>query len=193
MKLRLIPLALAIAIGSQPAPVSQQTLIGKPVGSLSLLDLDGRTARYSPAEKRVAVVVFISNRCPMSNAFNYRLNELYKDFKSQVQFLVVNSNANESLDEVRHHSQEMGYDFMVYKDLNNTVADLLGAQATPEAFAIDREGLVMYHGNIEDSPNPQRAKQHSLRMAIEAMLDGKPVPIPETHFLGCALRRARPR
>src|SRR3954471_10391195 len=132
MKLRLIPLALAIAIGSQPAPVSQQTLIGKPVGSLSLLDLDGRTARYSPAERRVAVVVFISNRCPMSNAFNYRLNELYKDFKSQVQFLVVNSNANESLDEVRHHSQEMGYDFMVYKDLNNTVADLLGAQATPE-------------------------------------------------------------
>lgn len=192
MKLQLTLLLLATAV-PETAQVSQQTLIGRPVGSLSLVDPGGHTVKFSPDDQRITVVVFVSSRCPMSNAFNFRLNELYNQFKSQVLFLIINSNVSESLDEVRRHSREMGYDFTVYKDVNSDAADLLGAQATPEAFVISQEGRVTYHGNIEDSPNPERTKQHSLRMAIEAILDGKPVPIPETHFLGCTLRRARQR
>jgi hypothetical protein len=85
----------------------------------------------------------------------------------------------------------MGYDFPVYKDVDNVIADLLGATSTPDAFVIDRAGLVQYHGYIEDAPNPERAKNRGLRLAIEAVLNEKPVLNRETHSLGCAIRRVK--
>jgi peroxiredoxin len=174
--------------------MNPQELSPRPlVSDFAVLDLNGHTVKYSRLKGRVTVVAFISTRCPMSNAFNSRLNALYNDFESRVKFIVVNSNTNETLEEVRHHAQNMGYDFPVYKDVNNAMADLLGARATPDTFVIDQQGIVDYHGYIEDAPNPERAKNHALRLAIEAVLQDKPVPIPETHSLGCAIRRARSR
>lgn len=161
------------------------------MNAFKLQDLSGNTVAYSTLRGDVSVVAFISTRCPISNAFNFRLNELYNEFKGQVRFIVINSNANEPLDEVRHHAQNMGYDFPIYKDANNIVADLFGARATPDTFVIDRNGLVQYHGGIEDSPNSERAKNHWLRVALGAVLEGKPVAMPETHSLGCAIRRVR--
>ena len=185
------PMFLAILLAQS---INPQELSPRPlVNDFALLDLNGHTVRYSELRGSITVVAFISTRCPMSNAFNSRLNALYNEFESRVKFIAVNSNANESLDEVRHHAQNMGYDFAVYKDVNNAMADLLGARATPDTFVIDQQGIVEYHGYIEDAPNPERAKNHALRLAIEAVLQDKRVLTPETHSLGCAIRRTRPR
>jgi hypothetical protein len=35
----------------------------------------------------------------------------------RVKFIVVNSNSNESFDEVRTYAKEVGFDFPVYKDV----------------------------------------------------------------------------
>jgi hypothetical protein len=40
---------------------------------------------------------------------------------------MVNSNFNESPEEVREHARSVGFDFPVYKDVNNVVVDLFGA------------------------------------------------------------------
>ena len=154
-------------------------------------DTAGRKITYSKFKGKVTAVVFVSTRCPISNAFNFRLNALYKEFTSSVRFLVLDPNVNESLEEIRTHSANMEYDFPVYKDGGNAIADLLGAKATPDSFVIDRSGLVSYHGYIEDSPNPQRAKVQALRLAIEAALQNRPAALPETHARGCAIRRAQ--
>ena len=160
---------------------------------LAVLNLEGHTVKYSELKGKVTVVAFISTRCPMSNAFNSRLNDLYNEFKGRVKFIIVNSNTNESLEEVRHHAQNMGYDFPVYKDVDNAIADLLGAQATPDSFVINQKGIVTYHGYIEDAPNPERTKNRALLLAIKAVLQGKPVLTPETHSLGCVIKRTRGR
>jgi hypothetical protein len=189
------PIFLAIVMAQIAAlPINPQVLFPHPlVRDLAVLDLNGHTVRYSRLKGRVTVVAFISTRCPMSNAFNSRLNALYNDFGSRVRFIAVNSNTNEPLEEVRHHAQNMGYDFPVYKDVNNAMADFFGARATPDTFVVDQKGIVKYHGYIEDAPNPERAKNHALRLAIEAVLRDKPVLMPETHSLGCAIRRAQPK
>ena len=175
-------------------PIDPQTVASRArLSDLAVLDLSGHAMRYSKLSGKVTVVAFISTRCPMSNAFNSRLNALYNEFENRVKFVAVNSNANESLDEVRRHAQNIGYDFPVYKDVNNAMADFLGARATPDTFVIDREGTVAYHGYIEDAPNPERARNHALRLAIEAVLQHRRVLMPETHSLGCAIKRTRSR
>jgi len=188
------PIFFVILIAQMVArPINPQVLSSRAlISDFAVLDLNGHM-RYSELKGSVTVVAFISTRCPMSNAFNSRLNALYNDFGGRVKFIAVNSNANESLDEVRQHAQNMGYDFPVYKDVDNAMADLLGARATPDTFVIDRKGIVEYHGYIEDAPNPERAKNQALRLAIEAVLQDKRVLMPETHSLGCAIRHAQPK
>jgi hypothetical protein len=162
------------------------------IKSFVVQDLDNRPVRYSVESGKVAVVVFVSARCPISNAFNFRLNSLYQQFGAQADFFIVDSNANEPAGEVGQHAKEMQYDFAVYLDPNNALADLLGARATPDSFVIDHQGRVSYHGYIEDGLNPERTKNPALRLAIDAALTNKPAPIAETHSRGCAIRRAKP-
>ena len=182
-----IALLTGLSASAGPAP------IGAPAAAFSLKDIRGNRASYSPHDGRITVIVFISTRCPMSNAFNARINSLYTEFSRRgVKFLVVNSNADESLDEVRHHAERMEYDFPVYKDENNVIADLFGAIATPDSVVLDEKGMVRYHGIIEDGANPQRSTKRPLRSALEAVIEHRDVPEPVTHGRGCAIRRVKP-
>ena len=170
---------------------AQQLQIGSQVPGFTLRHPDNRRLTDSDLKGNVTVVAFISTRCPMSNAHNDRLNALYNEFAGRVKFVVVNSNFNEPPDEVREHSRAVGFEFPVYKDLNNVVADLFGAQSTPEVFVLDSSGRISYHGGIDDSPNPVRVKNPHLRLAIEAVIEGRPVGVPEAKAFGCSIKRLK--
>jgi thiol-disulfide isomerase/thioredoxin len=138
------------------------------------------------------VVAFISTVCPVSNAFNDRMIALYNDYSAKgVQFVFINSNANESAAEVAAHSQSAGFPFVVYRDPSNRAADALGAMATPETYVIDKAGAVRYHGFVEDSTNQARVKKRALQDALNAVLAGAPVVSAETKAFGCTIKRAR--
>jgi hypothetical protein len=154
--------------------------------------MQGHLQGYSSLKGKVTVVIFFSTRCPMSNAFNYRRNLLYHDYGDRVRFIVVDSNVNESLDEVRTYARETGFDFPVYQDIDNQLADQLGARSTTETFVLDSAAVTRYHGYIEDAPNPARTTKQGLRLALNAVLAGESVATPETRSVGCAIRRLQP-
>ena len=140
----------------------------------------------------VRVVVFISTICPISNSYNFRMKELYRDYAGRgVKFEFLNANQNESQAEVDEHARSVGFPFAVTKDKDNVMADRLGAQYTPECFVLGRSGAVRYHGRIDDAQNPARVRQSSLRLAIDAALDGREAPTPETKAFGCTIKRVR--
>ena len=125
---------------------------------------------------KATVVGFVSTRCPVSAAYNQRMIALYRDFTARgVRFLFVDSNSNETAAEMRMYSKQARLEFPLYRDAGNRVADDFGAQSTPEMFVLDGEGVLRYHGSIDDAQNEARVKVHGLRLAIEALLDGKPV------------------
>lgn len=185
----LIPLLLLCAW----APLkSQQMRIGSHVPGFALENLQGKARTIRPGRGRITAVLFFSTRCPLSNAFNHRRGVLYHDFHSRVRFLLVDPNANESLDELRAYAKQSGFDLPVYRDTDGKVADLLAIRATTDSLVIDREGMVRYRGNIENAPNPERATQHGLRAALEAVVADQPVKDAETRAMGCAVRRLYP-
>jgi peroxiredoxin len=175
------------------ATCAQQFHMGAPVSDFTLHDMNGRSLNYRALRGKVTVVMFFSTRCPISNAFNFRRNTVYRDFRNSVKFVVVDSNSNESLEEVRAYAKEVGFDFPVYMDLNNQASDRFGALATTDTFVMDSSGVMKYHGYIEDALNPERTTKQGLRLAIEAVLEGKPVPMAESRARGCAIRRSKPQ
>ena len=89
------------------------------------------------------------------------------------------------------HAKSVGFVFPVYKDPNNALADRFDAQVTPETYVIDSSGTLVYHGQIDDSRNEKRVQQQALRMALDAVLAGKPLTVAETKAFGCSIKRVR--
>ena len=89
------------------------------------------------------------------------------------------------------HRQAHAFAFPVYKDAGNAVADRFGASVTPETFVIGSDGVVRYHGYIDDSLNAARIQNQGLRKALDAVLAGQPVSMGETKAFGCTIKRAK--
>lgn len=114
--MKAIPSIAAIAILVAQVSVCQDFKVGLPVADFSLRDLDGRSVSYSALKGKVTAVVFISTQCPVSNAYDDRMNALFKEFSGRVNFIFINSNATEQAGEVRDHARRVGFVFPVYKD-----------------------------------------------------------------------------
>ena len=170
----------------------QEFRLGAKVTDFPLTDSEGKTLRYSELKGQITAVIFTATRCPVSNAYVERMEQLYRDYTPKgVNILFVNANATESLQEVQQHRQRMRLPFPMYKDVDNKAADLFGASATPEAYVMDSKGTVRYHGAIDDSQNVARIKTRGLADALNAVLRGSEVMKPETKAFGCTIKRVR--
>jgi len=183
--------ACAAALALAHALNAQESHIGAQVASLQLQTVDNKSVTFNTIGDKATVVIFFSTRCPISSGFNYRRNVLYKEFSDRANFFVVDPNANESLTEIRNYAGAMEFDFPVFRDVDNALADRLGAALTTDTFVLDSKGIIRYHGYLEDSPNASRTTVPGLRRAIEALLDGRPVAMPEAKARGCAIQRVK--
>ncbi len=185
-----VTFALAALLLASPAVQGEEFHVGSPVSDFQVLDLQGTSHSFSMLRGDTTVVVFLATLCPVSNAYNRRMESLYNDYAAKgVKFIFVNANFNEPAKEVAEHAKQVGFTFPVYKDSGN-VADLFNAQVTPETFVIDKQGIIRYHGAIDDAQNEARVKKHSLRAALDEVLTGKPVTVAETKAFGCSVKRA---
>ena len=113
----------------------------------------------------VKVLVFISAQCPVSNEYVGRVNALAQEYKGRASVVGVNSNRNESVEDMERHAREYGLGFPVYKDRDNVAADALGITVTPQAVVLDALGRLRYRGRIDDSQKIARVKREDLRRA----------------------------
>jgi peroxiredoxin len=171
---------------------AQEFKVGSKVVDFQVQDPDGKSVSLSALRGPVTVVTFIATQCPVSNAYNQRMIAIFKDYlPKDVRFIFVNANRSEPPSEVREHAKRAGFPFPVYKDVNNIVANGFGAEVTPESYVIDSSGIIRYHGSIDDSQNEARIRTRRLRLALDALLAGRPVEVNETKAFGCTIKRVR--
>jgi peroxiredoxin len=165
----------------------------KKVGDFTLDDYNGVKHSLSEYKSSKAVVLmFIATQCPVSNGYNERMVQLYKDYSSKgVTFIGINANKQESVEEVRNHAKEHGFQFPVLKDWNNLIADKLDASVTPEIYVLNSSLEILYHGRIDDSQRENRVTSKELRTALDRILTGKPVEVTETKAFGCSIKRIK--
>lgn len=159
----------------------------------SVSALSGATVGYRDLRgDKATVVAFLSTRCPISHAYQQRLGRLYEEYKAKgVGFAILNANANESAGETAKFATAARFNFPVYKDYNNRVADLLDAQTTPEFFVLDATGRVRYRGAMDDAATEARVTKHGLRDAVDALLRGEEPVLKDLKAFGCVLKRVR--
>ena len=164
--------------------------VGSTVPDFTVQTVDGKDKKFSELAGDITVVKFIATQCPISNDYNERMKAIYGDYKAKgVKFVFINSNNTEPAAEVKKHAAEWGFQFPVYKDNGNIVADQFGAQFTPEVYVVKGDKIV-YHGRIDDARKGE-IKDHSLRNALDAMLAGRAPAVAETKAFGCTIKRVK--
>ena len=137
------------------------------------------------------MLLFIAVQCPVSNAYNERMEKLAQDYKAKgVAVIGINSNVAEDAAAVKAHAETNKLSFPILKDPGNKIADRLGASVTPEAYFIDGSNKLLYHGRIDNARNAAQLETSDLRNALDAALAGKAVEKTEAKAFGCSIKRA---
>ncbi|HEY4312305.1 MAG TPA: redoxin domain-containing protein [Pirellulales bacterium] len=170
-------------------------LIGRKAPEFSLHDQYGKPHTLVDfADRKVVVLAFLGNECPLAKLYAGRLEQIAKDYGLRgVTVLGVNANRQDALTEIATFAQQHKLTFPMLKDAGNTVADALGASRTPQVFVLDESRVVRYVGRIDDQYGigflrPQ-ATRHDLTIALDELLAGKEVSQPTTEAPGCLIGR----
>ena len=189
----------------QPDPDHPTLPIDSPAPDFKLMGIDGKAhtlADYSNA--KVLAIVFESNHCPVSIAYEDRMRGIYEDYKSKgVQLIAINPNnpkavrleelawtdASDSLEEMKVRAALRHIDWpFLYDGETQAISAKFGAIATPHIFIFDQDRKLRYEGRIDNSPVAAKVTKSDARDAIEALLAGQPIPVPSTRAFGCSTK-----
>ena len=164
------------------------------VKDFTLKDADGtsHTLYKLSEEKPATVVLFLATQCPIATDYAERIVALATTYdEKNVQFIGINSNKQEQIEEISAYSEKHGFEFHVLKDAENKIADYFGARRTPEVFLLDAERVLRYAGAIDNSP--KEPTKHYLRDALDLVITGKDIPksAKKTRAVGCTIKRVR--
>jgi len=170
-----------------PAPPA----IGATIEDFTLPDVDGTNRTLASLKgKNGSVILFIAVQCPVSNAYNERMEQLAQDFKAKgINVIGINANSTEDASTVKAHAAQNKLSFVILKDPGNKIADRLGAKVTPEAYFLDANNKLVYHGRIDNSKDPAGVNSSELRDALNLVLAGKPVEKTNATSFGCTIKR----
>jgi peroxiredoxin len=191
-------LATAIAVAAagnartNSADVPAPPAIGATIVDFTLPDAGGKEHSLNSLKgQHGTVLIFIAVQCPVSNAYNERMEKLAQDYKARgITVVGINANSSEAADAVKTHAAANKMTFVILKDNGNKIADSLGATKTPEAYFLDAGNKLVYHGRIDNSKDSTQIVSSELRDALDATLAGKPVAKTTAAAFGCSIKRA---
>jgi thiol-disulfide isomerase/thioredoxin len=169
---------------------------------VQLTDTAGKPFSFKEARGKVVAIHFWSTTCPWEKAAEPKLMQLRKDLDGKDAILVaINCNQPEIGEQpkpeafaakdpasrpyagLRAKAEEVQFNHRILVDHGGTVGKLLQAKTTPHCFVVDKKGVLVYSGALDDSGRGE-PKQHYLREAIEAALVGKKVETATTKPYG---------
>jgi peroxiredoxin len=159
-----------------------------------LLAADGHTCSLTSFDDaRFVALVFTGNACPTAKGWDGELIRLQAEYGGRGFLLVMVNSNNPYLSPPDTHAamvrrvEAAGITFPYLKDPDGSAARAYGAVCTPHVFLLDEQRRLRYRGRLADSRRPETAKRHDLREAVDDLVQGRPVRVPETTPFGCAI------
>jgi thioredoxin-related protein len=168
-----------------------------PKADNKLKDISGKEISLTEAMKENGLLVMFScNTCPVVINNQTRTKEICQFATNKsIGVVLLNSNeanrkSTESLSSMQGYAKGQGYSWYYAEDKNNELADAFGASRTPECYLFNKEGKLIYHGAIDDSPSDAASvKRNHVKEAINEVLSGKEVSVKQSKSVGCSIKR----
>ncbi len=171
--------------------------LGTAAPDFRLPDATGKT--YTLADFRSApalLVIFMCNHCPFVKHVASVLANLAREYQARgVAVVGVNSNdfqqfPDDAPEKMLEEVRARGYTFPYLVDESQEVAKAYQAACTPDFFVFDKDRKLVYRGQMDASRpgNNVPVTGSDLRAALDAVLEGRPVPADQKPSLGCNIK-----
>ena len=196
--------ANAAPAGKREAPARLTTAaVGKPAPDFTLKDLDGKEVRLSSFKGKVVVLEWFNPGCPYvkkSHTVGSLVDTAQRHAANGVVWLAINSGApgkqGAEVAQNQDAAKTWSLGHPILRDESGAVGKLYGATNTPHMYVIDKKGVLVYAGAIDNSPDGERQSAPDGKVinyvdaALEALGAGKPVATPTTKAYGCSVKYA---
>jgi len=170
--------------------------IGSIAPEFELPGIDGKEYSLSSfGNKEAVIVIFSCNHCPYVQAYEERIKQIQKDYENKgVVVFAINSNEDvnypdDSFENMKKRATEQKFNFLYLRDDDQSVARAYDATHTPEIFLFNKERKLVFHGKIDDNwQEPAKVQNHYLKNALDELLAGKEISVPETFTIGCTIK-----
>jgi peroxiredoxin len=169
--------------------------LGARAPDFDLPGVDGK--RYSLATfqgKPALVVIFSCNHCPYVKDYEDRMISIQSEYLGRgVQLIAINANdekaySEDSFPDMVKRAKQKGFNFPYLRDESQEVVEAYGGVCTPHVFAFDGNRVLRYRGRIDDSRDSSKVSSPDLRNALDDILQGKEVRVPDTRPFGCSIK-----
>lgn len=157
----------------------------------SVRDIVGARQTIPNAAARATVLIFAAHDCPISNQYAPEIRRICQTYKARgVAFYLVYAEPKLTTMAAKSHWKSFGYTIPAVIDTGFALTKKMGATATPEAVMLSPKGEILYRGRIDDlyfdfGQRRPSATSLDLRLALDAVLSGKPVAKRLTKVIGC--------
>jgi len=177
-------------------PIKDRYEVGDRATDFKLKNVDGKMIALGDYKNASGyIVIFDSNTCPYSKAYNQRIIKLDEKYSNKG-FPVITINANEgsgdSYENMVKISKKKSYKFPYLIDETQEVAKAYGATNTPHVFVLSKDLKVAYIGAIDDNPrNEAGVTKRYVEDAVDALMNNKSVLVAKTKAIGCGIKWKR--
>jgi hypothetical protein len=199
--MRNLTLAALVAL-STPA-LAAAAEVGKPAPDFALPDLDGKVHRLSDLRGRVVVLEWFNPGCPYvvnAHTKGSLVDAAARTTKDGVIWLAVNSAApgkqGHGAEANREAARRWSMGNPILLDEAGATGKAYGATNTPHLFIVGKDGLLVYKGAVDNSPDGERGAPSGgtlveyVPAALEDLAAGRPVRTAETKAYGCGVKYA---
>ena len=170
--------------------------LGKKAPNFSLPATDGKTYSLADfAHSPLLAISFTCNHCPYVIGNEAREKAFVEKYGPKgVAYVAINSNEtdNHRTDDFEHmieRAKTLGFTWPYLCDATQAAAKIYGAIRTPHFYLFDKERMLRYVGRMDNSPrNIALANTHELADAVDDLLAGRPVGLPQTEPVGCTVK-----
>lgn len=175
--------------------------VGKPAPDFKLKDLAGKDVALAAFKGKVVVLEWFNPGCPFvkkSHGQGSLVDTAKRHAKKGVVWLAINSGGagKQGADPAMNTEAAKAWslEHPILRDESGTVGKAYGATNTPHMFVIDKKGVLVYAGAIDNSPDgegksPQGGKLvNYVDAALEDLAAGKAVRTPTSQAYGCSVK-----
>jgi peroxiredoxin len=176
--------------------------VGKPAPDFAAQDINGKMIHLSDYKGKIVVLESYNSDCPFcKNQYKTGAMQAMQHglaAKGVVWLLVDSVNPNNFSHRTPEQARaEMAAEKMDVTawidDSSGAVGHLYDMKTTPDMYVINKDGVLVYAGAIDNQPDPfhdPTKAQNYVSAAIGALLTDKPVTVTETKPYGCSVKYA---
>ncbi len=171
--------------------------LGTEAPDFALPDTTGKRVSLADLSDAPALlVIFMCNHCPYVKHVAEELADLAREYQQRgVAVVGINSNdieshPDDSPEKMAEEVRLRDYTFPYLFDQSQEVAKAYRAACTPDFYVFDAQRRLVYRGQMDDSRpgNGAPVTGRDLRAALDAVLQGEPVPENQRPSLGCNIK-----